>query len=357
MKTKTFIFLIVLAVCAMIGNNNAEADTGTPAGTRITNWARVDFSQGSASNTVRTQVMAIYSAAPVTGGPSNLSVAPGNSTNFSYSITNKSDIPLVFNITLTNFALISGYAGGGWTARLNLNPTSIITGTPGTNYSILTFTTNIPAGASIDFRLYIDTASDSAPPDSWGEVTMNIWTPGYIGDNGTNYGATNYSTLTPRVNLGAAYIALKKTVVVTNTNAIYLASGGIVNIPVPESILTYTNYYDNDGTAKATNLEIRDRIPYHTDFIFDSIVKVPHTGGNITVEYYDGISPIPLPTGGYVAGIAYPVIREIRFVFTGVAVGVGDSDVPPDTYGIADGDAQDDDAGYIVYKVVVHRRK
>ncbi len=357
MKTKTFIFLIVLAVCAMIGNNKVRADTGTPAGTRITNWATVDFNQGNASNSISTQVMAIYSAAPVTAGSaSNLSVAPGNSTNFSYSITNKSDIPLVFNITLTNFALISGYAGGDWTAWLNLNPTSIITGTPGTNYSILTFTTNIPAGASINFQLYMDTDINSDPLSSWGEITMNIWTPGYTGDNGTNYGATNYSTLTPRVNLGAAYIALKKTVVVTNTNAIYLASG-IGNIPVPESILTYTNYYDNDGTAKATNLEIRDRIPYHTDFIFGSIVSTPHTGGNITEEYYDGISPTPLSTGGYVAGIAYPEIREIRFVFTGVAVGVHDNDGGTDTYGIADGPTQDTDAGYIVYKVVVHRRK
>ncbi len=105
MKTKIYIFLIVLALSIMAGIYQAEAK-GTPAGTRITNRATVEFKEGTNVNDmISTNVMAIYGMTPVTGATDSSTFA-GGEASFIYYITNNGNTSLDFTITLSNFVLL-----------------------------------------------------------------------------------------------------------------------------------------------------------------------------------------------------------------------------------------------------------
>ena len=153
----------------------------------------------------------------------------------------------------------------------------------------------------------------------------------YVGDNGILYGGTNYNIYYPKVTINAPYITLRKTLSISNT-PMYLVNGGITNIPVPDTIITYTNFYTNTGNANATNLIIIDQIPYHTDLI-STPTATPHTLGFITPQYLD--------SSNAVLGTISADVRKIRFIVSGAAISTSGGG----------------SSGYIIYKVRVHRRE
>ncbi len=331
---------------------------GTVFGTRITNTAEVEFNGLINSTTMSTQVMAIYGmVTDLTQNGATNSVPPAGTASFFYIVSNNGNSDMDVIVTLSNFNMVSG---SNWQAWLSLDTSQTMQGI----IPPLIITNNLPIGAVSIFTLYVRTDNNSAPNDM-GNIPIIIEasstnpgaiSAGYLGDNAEGYGAynsTNYNRLYPVVNIAAPYIVLRKSLSVLNTPT-YLANGGTPGIPVPDSVITYTNFYDNDGNAEAINLVILDRIPYHTDFILGSIVNNLHIGGSATISYRDrngaAYTPAVLP------GEADPNIGQIVFTFSGASVGADNGDAG-DTVGVADGASQDDDAGYFYYKVVVHRRR
>lgn len=359
MKLK-YISPVILIVIIMLGVCEIDAK-GVDAGTRITNTAEVEYTWGAFStNTsvfMSTQVMAIYGMTPVTG-QTDSSTYPGGLVSFDYFFTNNGNTVVDYILTLSNFTMTNGYSGDDWVGWLSLNTARTIAGTNAQSIYI-TNTLNIDAVSS--FTLFIQTAGNSSTYD-WGfipmvvQVTASGLAAGYTGDNSIFYGGTNYRLLRPKVTINAPYITLRKALSISNT-PVYLANGGLPNIPVPDSVITYTNYYDNDGNSRATNLEIRDRIPYHTDFIWGSIDTTSlHTTGSASIQYYTRTGSPYTVTGFETVGSPVPAIGEIRFLFgggTSVAAHNSDALDNPDA---ADGNIPDTDAGRVIYKVLLHKR-
>ncbi|MBU1077823.1 MAG: hypothetical protein KKH98_11060, partial [Spirochaetes bacterium] len=314
---------ILFILACIIGTGTGEVHAiGVIAGTRITNRAQAEHSAGLVSTMMSTQVMAIYGMTPVTGATDNYTY-PGGTIWFEYSLTNNSNIGIDLYITLSNFIMTNNYSGSDWRAWLSLNTAQTIIGT---NAQSVSFTNLLNIGASTTFTLYIQTANNSQSYD-WGMVPMVAMvtttgvpagiariSAGYSGDNGIFYGGTNFSILYPKVTINAPFLSLRKTLSISNT-PVYLANGGLTNIPVPDSVITYTNYYDNDGNARATNLIIIDRIPYHTDYILNSDNLTLHTGGAVTLEYRNRGGAPYVPTG--LPGTTDANIGEVIFRFSG----------------------------------------
>lgn len=294
MKTKIYIFLIVLALSIMAGIYQAEAK-GTPAGTRITNRATVEFKEGTNVNDmISTNVMAIYGMTPVTGATDSSTFA-GGEASFIYYITNNGNTSLDFTITLSNFVPASSSSVTNWIAWLSLDPSRTIQGTSAPPVS---YTNTMNIGDVTCYTLFVQTDGSSQPLD-WGRIPMVLSSTAanalsgisYTGDNGIVYGGvggTNVDILYPRITIDAPLIIVRKAMSILNM-PIYLTMVGInTNIPVPDAVITYTNYYTNAGSASAKNLVIIDTIPYHTDFIAGSedIVSGIHPGlGGVTVTY------------------------------------------------------------------------
>ncbi len=359
MKTKIYILIIVLTVFIGVITTELSAK-GTPAGTRITNFASVDYSGVSKSNSISTQVMAIYGMIPTSYTQSNITSA-GGVVPFTYEVSNNGNTDMDYIVTLNNFTNISASNYKAW---LSLDTSQTMQG------SVILITNNIPMGSTSMFTLYIRTDINS-PPGDWGQIPMTIQASnslavntngGYLGDNTIFYGGTNYLVFNPKVTVAGPYIVLRKTLSISHT-PIYLANGGDINIPVPDSVITYTNYYDNDGNSGAVDLKIIDRIPRDTDFINGSLMPgMLHIGANIgvnvTISYRDRNGNSCALAG--VPGEADPNIGEILldFSFNAGSAVAGDNNDPGDVYGTALGGQYNDvDAGYFYYKVVVHRRR
>lgn len=359
MKPEKFTILLLLACLIEVGIKNVHCK-GVDAGTIITNWAQVEYTYGLSptnhSISLSTQVMAIYGMTPVTGLTNGFTY-PGGTVLFDYSFTNNGNIAMQLIVTLSNFIMTNNYTGSNWKAWLSMNTSQTIIGT---NIQSISYTNNIPIGASTSYTLHIQTADTSKTYD-WGRIPIItfVTTSGiraaYNGDNNIFYGGTNFNILYPKVTINAPFIALKKTISISNM-PIYLADGGMTNIPVPDAVLTYTNYYDNDGNAKATNLIIIDRIPYHTDFIIGSINTASiHSNANVSISYRERSGSFYIPTGAI--GTSDQNIAKIIFTFSGSSVDEDENTEGTDTSGTADGQFPDTDAGYVFYKVVVHRRE
>ncbi len=356
MKTKIYILIIVLAVLTGLIATELTAK-GTRAGTRITNFATVDYAGGSKTNLISTNVMAIYGMIPTIGTQSNTTPS-GVAFSFDYIITNNGNDDMDYIVTLSNFNI----SALNWQAWLRFD--TITSKTMQGALPPFSVTNNVLEGSITVFTLYIKPDAASGPGD-WGQIPMIIQASnslavntngGYWGDNTIFYGGTNYLVYYPRVTVAGPYIVLKKVLDI---------SGAMGGIPVPDSVITYTNYYDNDGNAPAVDLRIIDRIPRDTDFITGSLIYAGmlHTGAIVNIEYWNRTGtvkiydhPIPLADG-----TADPEVGEIRINFSPGAsvdkdnrVGLPD---PTDLYGVPDGTLQDADAGYFYYKVVVHRRR
>ncbi len=341
----------------------AQYTKGVPAGTIITNKAEVEWDGGGPlTDIVTTNVLAIYGMSEITGATEGY-IFPGGYVDFTYSITNNSNVTnLTIIITLSNFTMTNGYSGSAWRATLlNITSQTIV----GTNDAPIILTNVLSYAEVFSFILRIETAPDSAPGD-WGKVPLSINITGgdtnfyvkYQGDNSKWYGGTNMHSLYPKVTIKGPFVALKKVLSISNLPQ-YLAMGGDPAVPVPDAVITYTNYYDNDGNAVATNLIIIDTIPKHTDFIVGSINIIPYTNlsglpASYTIDFYNRNTGVwgytPVATGPF--GVD-PNVGRIRIIFTGFSIGTNNGD----NSGIADGNFPDIDAGYMWYKVVVHRRE
>lgn len=339
----------------------AQYPKGVPAGMTITNVAEVEWDGTySATDIITTNVMAIYGMSEITG-PTQGQIFPGGEVYLVNYITNNANTNLIIEITMSNFNMKAGYSGSNWRATLTNLTSQTIVGTTG---GPIVTTVTLSYGEVFSFTLWVKTAPD-ALPDDWGELPIilniigtntNSYVVKYQGDNGKWYGGVGIHTYTPRVTISGPFIALRKVLTISNLPQ-YLAMGGMAGIPVPDATITYTNYYDNDGNAVATNLVIIDTIPTHTDFIVGSITIIPYTNASGTtapyiIEYADragvwGYTPIASGPFG-----EDPNVGKIRIRFTGFSVGIDNGD----SYGVADGAPQDIDAGYMWYKVVVHRR-
>lgn len=360
MKIKIFIFLFVLlGIQPFVYEINAK---GTSAGTRITNYAYIQYLEFTTTNyitnTISTQVMAIYGMSEI-DGDTNGFTPPGSIYSFPYSITNNGNTDITLIVTMSNFSSLSSNSVTNWQAYMSGFTTSQTL--QGTNYGYYSFTNIIFECATTSFTLHIQTSPNSTLLHSGFlplvcMVTADGTNMSYIGDNSINYGGTNINLLYPRVTILAPVISLKKALCISNQPT-YLASGGLTGYPVPDTIITYTNYYDNDGNARATNLIIIDTIPTHCDLIPTSLVINAHTNSSgisspVQVEYYYSGAWQGSPSGiiGPYDGDRY--VRRIRLRFQqGVEQNNGDSG------STADGPPQDIDAGYFYYKVVVHRRR
>ncbi len=354
-------YILSLVLSLVVGISGGYA-RGVQSGTRITNWATVSYKAGAlakvATNYISTNVMAVYGVSSINGETNGYTYA-GGSVDFTYKITNNGNTPMSVNIILSNFTMNGGYSGSSWLALLSTSSSFVSTNTTitGTNSISVTNKFDLAINEIFPFYIRIITAGDAFSGD-WGSIPMLISTSNqgnylvrYQGDNNDWYGGYTNRIIYPRVTIQAPFITLKKTLSISNV-PLYLVSGGLTNIPVPDAVITYTNYYDNDGNVAATNLIIIDRIPYHTDFILGSIKSNNYTGGNLNIRYYDNNNNLYVPTG--VAGESDSNIRKIEFSFTNSqSIGTNNGD----TYGVADGVFPDTDAGWVSYKVIVHRRE
>ncbi len=339
---------------------------GTTAGAIITNRASVKYVMSGTPYTqytyISTNVYAIYGVSE-TVGASNGYIYAGGEVELWFTVTNGGNTNTTLIFTMSNFIMTNGYSGSDWTAYL-LNQSGVTLGTViGTNLQSVKYTqNNVLPDAVIKFGLKVKTAPDANPWD-WGKIPLVVFITSqsgirakYTGFNGKVYGGTNMNMNYPKVTIYAPYIVLKKTMSISNIPA-YLAMGGVTNIPVPDAVITYTNYYDNDGNAKATNLNgttnliIVDTLPSHTDFIIGSINVSSYTGVTSIVRYYDKNYNPYTPSGP--VGTPDPNVKYIHFIFTGNAIAEDNGD----TYSVADGPFPDNDAGKIIYKVLLHRRE
>ncbi len=358
---KILLYLFMLLVWGI----NSGYSRGVAAGTRITNWATISYTTGiftkHATNYISTNVMAVYGVSEV-GGITNGYTYAGGTVDFTYYITNNGNTDMRVNIILSNFSMNGGYSGSAWIASYSTNSSfSSVTSITGTAQIAKTNTYSIGVNEIFPFYLRIFTAADAVSSD-WGymPVLVSVSNKGnyivhYTNDYGEYYGGFTNRIIYPRVTIQAPFITLRKTLSVSNM-PVYLASGGLTNIPVPDAVITYTNYYDNDGNVSATNLVIIDRIPSHTDFIIGSVMYSNYTGGTLTVRYYDSNNNLYIPTGA--SGDTDSNIRRIEFSFENAqAIGSDDNSEGTDVYGTADGEFPDADAGWVAYKVIVHRRE
>lgn len=331
----------------------------TRAGTVLTNKGEVEWAGGmKISNIITTNVIAIYGfeTSKITQG----AIYPGGIVRLTNYITNKANTSMTLVINVSNFNMNPGYSGNPWRVTVPNLTTQTLSGTIGGPIKI---TNVISYGSVFSFILQIETAPNSAPGD-WGENPVHLNIIGgdtnfyvkYIGDNGIQYGGINLFNFKTKVSISGPFIVLKKVLTLTNLPQ-YLAFGGDPTIPVPDAIITYTNYYDNDGNAPATNLIIIDTIPTHTDFIVGSITNKPYktaTGQepNIVIQYDNGsglwnYTPVPQGIWG-----EDPNVKRIRIRFLNRSISADNGD----SYGVVDGNLPDIDAGYLFYKVVVHKR-
>lgn len=330
---------------------------GVSAGTIITNRALLEYNSLYFSNSVSTQVRAVYGMNPFTGATDGFTY-PGGTYSFHYSITNLGNTNIRLIVNLNNFLSSSSNSATNWRAWLQGFTTSRTV--RGTNAQTRSYTNIIPEGSIFAYDLFVQTSVDSRPFHRGilslvSRVTGAGFRVQYFGDNGTLYGGTNYGVLYPFVSIYAPFIALRKVLAVSNM-PVYLSRGGDPAIPVPDAYINYTNFYDNDGNAKATNLIIRDRIPSHTDFIIGSLNSTSiHSNGGVTVQYRDRNRALYTPTGA--PGTPDARVGEIILFFTADPVGIHTPNAGADTYGSADGPPRDSDAGYFYYKVRVHRRE
>ena len=360
------VYSVLLISILFFIETKASWGKGTRAGITITNWASVEYVMGAISYTqyayTSTNVYAIYGVSE-TVGVSNGYIYAGGEVELWFTVTNTGNTNTKLIFTMSNFIMTNGYSGSDWTAYL-LNQSGVTIGSViGTNLQSVKYTqNNVLPDAVIKFGLKVKTTPDANPWD-WGKIPLVVFITSqsgirakYIGFNGEVYGGTNMNMNYPKVTIYAPYIVLKKTMSISNIPS-YLAMGGTTNIPVPDAIITYTNYYDNDGNAKATNLNgttnliIVDTLPSHTDFIIGSINITPHNGGTFTVSYYDENYNPYTPSGA--VGTPDPNVKYIHFIFTGKAIEPDNGDI----YSVADGPFPDADAGIIVYKVLLHRRE
>ncbi|MDD5067820.1 MAG: hypothetical protein PHF84_12310 [bacterium] len=348
---------VILGLLVFFLLNREIYARGVSAGTLITNKARVEYDSYVFSNSISTQVRAVYGMSTFSGATNGFTY-PGGTYLFHYSITNYGNTNINLIVVLNNFLTSSSNSVTNWKAYIiGFNTSRTV---KGTNSQSRAFTNVIPEGSSYPYDLYIQTSIQSKPFHRGmlplvSQVTSSGLRILYFGDNGIQYGGTNYGVLFPSVTIYAPFIALRKNLSVSNMPA-YLARGGNPAIPVPDTYVTYTNFYDNDGNARATNLIIRDRIPYHTDFIVGSVnTSSIHTNGNVTVQYRDRSGASYTPSGP--AGSADAAVREIILFFSGSPVGVHTANSGTDSFGTADGQPMDSDAGYFFYKVRVHRRE
>ncbi len=333
---KRLIFIIITCFYAHV-----LMGKGVPVGTIITNKSSVQYKLGliftNVMDTVSTQVMAIYGMNQFTSS-TLVSTYPGGIGTFNYAITNNSNINLKLFVTMSNFSTMSSNSVTNWYAYITgFNTSRTVSGT-NSQYKQFTNTIHVSnmilPGSIFPYSLNIQTSPNSQPLHSgWLPLVTQVTSTNvgirarYTGDNGGLYGGTNYRIEYPKVVISAPFILLRKTMSISNM-PLYLANGGRTNIPVPDTIITYTNFYENTGNASATNLIIIDRIPYHSDFITGSLnVSSIHSNALVTP---DTSNP-----------------REIRLTFTGASVKANNSNPLP----------RDTDAGYFYYKVRVHRRE
>jgi len=359
MKVKIIFYSGVLSLIFLLLNSKNLQSYNTKAGTTLTNKAEVEYNSTiKITNIITTNVIAIYGfeSTKITQG----NAVPGGIVNLTNYITNKANTTMTLVLNISNFNMKPGFSGSPWKVTVpNLTTKTL----QGTNGGPIIITNVINYGAISSFILRIETSSDSLPGD-WGEVPVNLNIIGgnpsfyvkYIGDNGNRYGGTNISVFHSRVTISGPFIVLRKVLSITNLPQ-YLANGGNPAIPVPDAIITYTNYYDNDGNAKATNLIIIDTIPEHTDFIVGSITNKSYTNSlglkpNIEIRYDNGTGTFTYIPVGQGIWNTDPNVKKIRIRFLNLAVSPDNGD----NFGIVDGALPDIDSGYFWYKVVVHKR-
>ncbi len=351
MRRIFFIFFVLLLSGGILEGRGVKYNTV------ITNVVSIRYVDGVTNKIISafltTNVMAVYGVSGLQGITNKYTYAGGIS-DFVYSVTNNGNKEMRVFVILSNFEMTNSYAGSDWQGVLIDSSTSKTLS--GTNINSITNRYNLSINEVLTFTVRVITANNSLPND-WGRVPVYVITSnegGYItnytGDNGIKYGGHFLLKKYPKVSIQAPFITLRKTMSVSN-RAEYIARGGIPRIPVPGAVITYTNYYDNDGNMSATNLLIIDTIPEDTDFIIGSISFANYTGGVLTIRYFDRSGNLYTPTGAN--GTADPDIGRIIFSFE------SSPSISPDngdTYGIVDGAIPDIDAGWLSYKVIVNRR-
>ncbi len=265
MNNKYFVQLIALAL-AILGLQAAALAKGTTAATTVSNVARVAWlNNGITSDSVTlamdTTVARVAGDSLLVLGDQSLSV--GETKYFVYEVYNTGNATDTIFLEVDSFTLSGGATS--WTFTLwgdSLgNPTSTINDTVALRNvapDALKYCTiaiwanstpaNSPDGSFGSFRIKIRAASAGA--DTTGE---------YIGDNGLTYGYGQGSADVSRATISAARIALAKAI---TSVTMY----GNPAMPLPGATILYTLTYNNEGSATADSVVVRDTIPTSTTF-------------------------------------------------------------------------------------------
>jgi hypothetical protein len=196
----------------------------------------------------------------------NLSVSPGDIlTHETYSVTNEG------NADDTSFNIYSLYTENNgaqnWIVEVVNDDTSTIVATL-TADSINTYSPTLPDNDDVDVHYLVTVPSSltDAPDLSSIEVITTIETTSdpaglvYRGGNDLTYGGSDEVTddFVDQVSTPTLVIT-RETVIDSPTD--YITNGGGANDPVPGAVATFTMYYENVGSANASNVVIVDKIP------------------------------------------------------------------------------------------------
>ncbi len=266
---RLFLIMMALGLGLVMFAGGASADTGTAAGTSLTNRATVgwlvsgslvDSPTAPSTDTTVGKISSDTLSAPI-----DQSANVGETKVFTYTYYNTSNRATTYNISVDSWSLNSGAVGWHFTLFINTGaPTSAVRDTKITlslaaeaeatcSVAIWTHSTpaNSPNGSYADFRLVI-VPSDTADADTTNQ---------YVGDNGRTYAQGSAGSAdVARTSVAAAIMALSKRISALTLN------GGNLNAPLPGATIVYELTYHNIGSATADSVIIRDTVPTNTTF-------------------------------------------------------------------------------------------
>lgn len=327
----------------VVGGNGGDADTADLAGDIVASYTSTanndtKFKTNTGSNPT-TVVSAVYGDSAMAIGGSTLNIAPGDTANFTMSITNWSNSSDTIKVRIDTAANVTGASKDSITIKVNNQviyqngvetyPPVLVVLAPGadTTVNVTIIAANSALGAAI--------STIKATPNNGGGGD----TGGYFGNNGDTYCGDGNASVSFTVNVILINVLISAQHDLISTPASY---NGPAADTIPGATLTYIIRYDNDGNDTAVNFMLNVKIPANTVLADTGISgSSTHTGCTVT-------STITDDTGTTVAYTAATASR-IRWTFAGGGVAPNNGDA----VGVVDAITSDFDAGIMKFKVYV----
>lgn len=275
MKIKGLLIIALVAVLAIIGGNNLNAQTA--AGTALNNTAIITAANASgigsdSTNTTTGQIAgATYTVVPADAGGATGALVP-----LQWTIRNDGNASDTFSIAI--FAVQSNLIAVPWVYTLASGTTGALAPTATANITLnVTIDAAAPNGSYYEFRIQATSAN----------IAASVLERSYRGDNGTYYGGqmgiawdgvtTNNDGILRhgmaaqnswvRVAASGPVLRLYKSIV-----SIQRGGAGVASA-IPGSTITYNLVVSNIGSVAATSVIVRDTYPAATTYVSASAIS------------------------------------------------------------------------------------